>query len=49
LVRFFIRWHVREGAMRHSRDMYAAEVEAFLAMLAAECHKVSPQTNVLTG
>jgi hypothetical protein len=48
-VRFFIRWHVREGAMRHSRGMGTAKVKAFFAMLAAECHKVSPQTNVSTG
>jgi hypothetical protein len=35
--------------MRHSRDICAAKVKAFFAMLAAECHKVSPRTNVLTG
>lgn len=39
-VRFFIRW----SGMRHPRDMGAAEVEAFLTMLAAERH-VSPSTH----
>ncbi len=33
-VRFFIRWHGRCGVMRHPRDMGAAEVEAFLTLLA---------------
>ena len=42
-VRFFIRWHGRIGEMRHSRDMGAAEVEAFLNMLANE-RKVSAST-----
>lgn len=37
-VRFFIRWHGQSGAMRHTRDMGAAEVEAFLTMLATERH-----------
>ena len=35
-VRFFVRWHGRNGEMRHPRDMGAAEVEAFLNMLANE-------------
>jgi integron integrase len=35
-VRFFIRWHGWGGAIRHPRDMGAAEVEAFLTMLATE-------------
>ena len=39
-VRFFIRWH----ALRHPRDMGAAEVEAFLTMLATE-RKVSSSTH----
>jgi integron integrase len=39
-VRFFIRWH----GLRHPRDMGAAQVEAFLAMLATERH-VSPSTH----
>ena len=42
-VRFFIRWHGRNGEMRHPRDMGAAEVEAFLNMLANE-RKVSAST-----
>lgn len=43
-VRFFVRWHGREGAMRHPREMGAAEVEAFLTMLATERH-VSASTH----
>ncbi|TWO72521.1 integron integrase [Caenimonas sedimenti] len=39
-VRFFIRWH----GLKHPRDMGAAHVEAFLAMLATERH-VSPSTH----
>jgi len=39
-VRFFIRWHGRGGQMKHPRAMGAAEVEAFLSMLATE-RKVS--------
>ncbi len=39
-VRFFIRWH----GLRHPRDMGAAEVEAFLTMLATE-RKVSTSTH----
>ena len=43
-VRSFIRWHGRGGVMRHPRDMGAAEVEAFLTMLATERH-VSASTH----
>lgn len=43
-VRFFVRWHGRNGEMRHPRDMGAAEVEAFLNMLANE-RKVSASTH----
>lgn len=39
-VRFFIRWH----GLRHPRDMGAAEIEAFLTMLATQ-RKVSPSTH----
>ena len=42
--RFFIRWHARQGGMRHPRDMGKAEVEAFLTMLANE-RQVSPATH----
>lgn len=35
-VRFFIRWHGRDGVMQHPRALGAAEVEAFLTMLATE-------------
>ena len=43
-VRFFIRWHGRDGAMKHPRDMGAQQVEAFLTMLATE-RKVSSSTH----
>lgn len=43
-VRFFIRWHGRAGVMRHPRDMGAADLEAFLNMLANE-RQVSPSTH----
>ena len=39
-VRFFIRWHGREGQMQHPRNIGAPGVEAFLTMLATE-RKVS--------
>lgn len=39
-ARFFIRWH----GMRHPREMGAAEVQAFLGMLATQRH-VSPSTH----
>jgi site-specific recombinase XerD len=39
-VRLFIRWH----GLKHPRDMGAAEVEAFLSMLAAQ-RKVSSSTH----
>ena len=44
-VRFFIRWHGRAGVIRHPRDMGAAEVQAFLNMLANE-RGVSPSTHI---
>jgi hypothetical protein len=28
-VKFYVRWHGRNGAMRHPRDMGAPDVEAF--------------------
>ena len=43
-VRFFIRWHGRNGQMRHPRTMGAPEIEAFLTMLATE-RKVSTSTH----
>ena len=43
-VKFFIRWHGREGRMKHPRDMGPREVEAFLTMLATE-RKVSASTH----
>ncbi len=43
-ARFFIRWHGRNGQMRHPRLMGQPEVEAFLTMLASE-RQVSPATH----
>ena len=43
-VRFFVRWHGRNGTMTHPRDMGAKQVEAFLTMLATE-RKVSASTH----
>ena len=43
-VRFFVRWHGRNGEIRHPRDMGAVEVEAFLNMLANE-RNVSASTH----
>ena len=39
-VKFFIRWHGRDGKMQHPRNISASGVEAFLTMLAKE-RKVS--------
>jgi len=35
-IRFFIRWSVRAGAVRHPRDMGGPEVRAFLTMLTTQ-------------
>lgn len=43
-VRQFIRWHGRDGHIRHPRDMAQVEVQAFLAMLASQ-RQVSPGTH----
>ena len=43
-VRFYVRWHGRNGKMTHPRDMGAKQVEAFLTMLATE-RKVSASTH----
>ena len=43
-VRFFIRWHGRNGQMKHPRIMGAPEIEAFLTMVATE-RKVSTSTH----
>ena len=43
-VRFFIRWHGRDGQMKHPRTMGAPEIEAVLTMLATE-RKVSTSTH----
>ena len=43
-ARFFIRWHGRNGSIRHPKDMGKPEVESFLTMLAKE-RQVSPATH----
>ena len=43
-VRFFVRWHGRDGQMRHPRGMGGAEVTQFLTMLANE-RRVSVSTH----
>ena len=43
-VKFFVRWHGRNGVMRHPREMGVREVESFLTMLATE-RKVSASTH----
>ncbi len=43
-IKFFVRWHGRNGAMRHPREMGVPEIEAFLTMLATE-RKVSASTH----
>jgi hypothetical protein len=43
-VRFSVRWSAHGGAMRHPRDRGAADVAAFLSMLAAQ-RKVSVSTH----
>ena len=43
-VKFFVRWHGRDGVMRHPREMVGPEIEAFLTMLATE-RKVSASTH----
>ena len=43
-VRFFVRWHGRDGTMQHPRTMGAPETRAFLSMLATE-RKVSVSTH----
>ena len=44
-ARFFIRWHGRNGAMRHPQDMGTAKVEAFFNMLANERQVSSSSTH----
>jgi integron integrase len=43
-VTFYIRWHGRNGQLRHPRDMGADEVQQFLAMLATQ-RRVSVSTH----
>ena len=43
-VRFFVRWHGRDGTMTHPRAMGPPQVEAFLTMLAME-RNVSASTH----
>ena len=42
-IRFYVRWHGRNGKMTHSRDMGPRKVEAFLTMPVTE-RKVSAST-----
>jgi hypothetical protein len=35
-VKFFVRWHGRNGHTRHPRDFGATEVEQFLTMLTTQ-------------
>ena len=35
-IRFFVRWHGRDGEMRHPKNMAGDEVKAFLTMLATQ-------------
>ena len=49
-VRFYVRWHGRNGPMRHPRDMGGAEVTQFLTMLANERHvSVSTHNQALSA
>jgi integron integrase len=41
---YWIRWFIRWNGLRHPRDMGAAQVEAFLSMLATDRH-ASPSTH----
>jgi site-specific recombinase XerD len=43
-MRFFVRWHGRNGVIQHPRAIGAAEVEAFLTILANE-RQVSASTH----
>ena len=43
-IRFFVRWHGRDGPMQHPRRMGGAEVTQFLSMLANE-RRVSVSTH----
>lgn len=43
-IRYFVRWHGREGKMRHPKEMGRTEVEAFLTMLATQ-RKASTSTH----
>lgn len=43
-VKFFVKWHGRNGTMRHPKTMGRVEVEAFLTMLATE-RRSSTSTN----
>ncbi len=43
-VRFFVRWHGRDGEMRHPREMGATQVTQFLTMLASQ-RRVSVSTH----
>jgi site-specific recombinase XerD len=44
LDQIFLRWHERNGVMRHQSEMAGPEIEAFLTMLATE-RKVPASTH----
>ncbi|PKO60298.1 MAG: integrase [Betaproteobacteria bacterium HGW-Betaproteobacteria-18] len=49
-IRFFVRWHGRNGQMQHPRDMGGLEVTQFLTMLANERHvSVSTHNQALSA
>jgi len=49
-VRFFVRWHGRDGEMQHPSRLGAAEVTQFLTMLANDRHvSVSTHNQALSS
>ena len=49
-VKFFVRWHGRNGQVRHPREFGAAEVEQFLSMLTNQRHvSVSTHNQALSA
>ena len=49
-IRFFVRWHGRDGEMQHPRNLGGAEVTQFLTMLANERHvSVSTHNQALSA
>jgi hypothetical protein len=48
-VKFFVRWHGRNGQVRHPRELGAAEVEQFLSMLTTQRNVSMPTHNQALG